>query len=109
MLKKKERLTKAEFDRNYKEGKRHNSPLLTLVHAPTKDFHGAVVVGKKVHKKAVARNRLRRQLYNLLYRLSRAKNLIGTFIVLTKPKAREADFPTLKQELEQVMGRVEGR
>ena len=109
MLKKKERLTKAEFDKHFKGGKRYHSSLFTLVHSPTKNFHGAVVVGKKVHKKAVSRNRLRRQLYNLLYRLSRARQLLGSFIVLTKPSAKEADFPSLKVELEQVINRVGGR
>lgn len=100
MLKKKERLTKKEFDRFFSSGRRYHTPLLTMVHTPTEDFHGAVVVGKKVFKMAVDRNRLRRRLYNILYRLSQEKELKGVYIILTKPEAKNADFSNLKTTLE---------
>lgn len=100
MLKKKERLTKKEFDRFFSSGRRHHSPSLTLIHSSDQTFHGAVVVGKKVFKKAVLRNQLRRRLYNILYRLSREHSLTGVYIILTKPSAGEADFQTLRTEVE---------
>lgn len=89
MLKKKERLTKAEFDRFFKVGKRTHSPTLQIIHAQHDNFHGAVVVGKKVYKRAVDRNRLRRQLYGALYRFHKNNNLKGVFIVIAKPPAKD--------------------
>ncbi len=67
MLAKKHRLTRAEFSKYFKTGKRTNSPIGTLIVSPNKSFHGAVVVGKKVSKKAVGRNVLRRRAYAQLY------------------------------------------
>lgn len=103
MLKKKERLTKKEFDRFFSLGRRYHSPAFSLIYSPTPEFHGAVVVGKKVYKKAVDRNRLRRQLYNIIYRASQEKNLKGVYIVLSKPPAKEASFSELRDVLEAVI------
>lgn len=103
MLKKKERLTKKEFDRFFSSGRRNHSELFTLVHTVGTEFHGAVVVGKKVYKKAVDRNRLRRRVYNVLYRLSRENDLQGVYIILTKPTAGRADFHELKAALENLV------
>lgn len=103
MLKKKERLTKKEFDRFFSSGKRAHSPLLTLIHSSNSEFHGAVVVGKKVFKKAVDRNRLRRRLYNILYRLSLENNLQGVYIILTKPVSGGASFSQLKEQLQKLI------
>lgn len=103
MLKKKERLTKKEFDRFFSSPKKIHTPLLAVVYTKADDFHGAVVVGKKVYPSAVARNRLRRQLYNILYRLSREKGLRGVYIILTKPAARNVSFVELKDTLTEVI------
>lgn len=103
MLKKKERLTKKEFDRSFSLGRRAHTSLFTLVSHTSDDFHGAVVVGKKVFKRAVDRNRLRRRLYNILYRLSRANNLKGVYIILTKPTAGKASFAELQSAAEGVL------
>lgn len=103
MLPKRQRLTKKEFDRFFSAGKRGHSPLFTLIHSPGDQFHGAVVVGKKVFKRAVDRNRLRRRLYNALYGLSVANNLRGVYIVLTKPAAAPATFSELKEALRKLI------
>lgn len=104
MLKKKERLTKKEFDRFFSLGKRSHSPAFSLVYSPAPTFHAAVVVGKKVYKRAVDRNRLRRRLYNIIYRASREKNLKGVYIVLSKPEVKNFDFATIKDSLENLVG-----
>ena len=106
MLKKKERLTKKEFDRFFSLGRRYHSPALSLIYSPAPDFHAAVVVGKKVYKKAVDRNRLRRQLYNIIYRTSQEKNLKGVYIVLTKAPATTIGFGELKTTLENLLNNI---
>ena len=103
MLKKKERLTKKEFDRFFASGVRRHTTLFTLIVSPSSQFHGAVVVGKKVYKKAVDRNRLRRRLYNILYRLSRERKASGVYIVLTKPASQTASYGDLKVALESII------
>ncbi len=102
MLKKKERLTKKEFDRFFSLGKRLHSPFFTIVYTKSDNFHGAVVVGKKVFKNAVDRNLLRRRLYNSLYKLSRADNLKGVYIILSKPQAAKMSFFDLYQEMKTI-------
>lgn len=99
MLKKKERLTKKEFDRFFSIGKRVHSPAFTLLYTPSETFHGAVVVGKKVYKKAVDRNRLRRRLYNALYKEVREAGATGVFIILAKAGATSLDAGAQRQAI----------
>ena len=85
MLSKKKRLTKKEFDHVFKNGKRVHTPSLQLMYQKEGVFHGAAVVGKKVHPRAVRRNRLRRQIYGALYRHQKKFGYSGTYIVVAKP------------------------
>jgi ribonuclease P protein component len=101
MLKKKERLTRAEFDTAFAAGKRVHSPLLQVIVAPSPSFHGAVVVGKKVYKKAVDRNKLRRQLYATVYLFSKKEGVVTkTFITITKPAIINATPTEIRAALE---------
>ncbi len=106
MLAKKKRLTTEEFNRFFASGSRAHSAHLQLIHAPSPEFHGAIVVGKKVFKTAVKRNRLRRQLYAALYRLHMAGVGTGIYIVITKPTAKEVGAPVLIEELRALVGRT---
>ncbi len=85
MLKKQERLTKQAFDRSFSLGKRLHTKELQLIYHPSPAFQAAVVVGKKVYKKAVDRNRLRRQLYATLSDVRAERGFVGTVIVVAKP------------------------
>jgi ribonuclease P protein component len=100
MLKKKERLTKKKFDRSFSVGTRFHSPTIQLIYEDTPDFHGAAVVGKKVHKKAVDRNRLRRRLYGALYRYQKSNPLTGTYILIAKPALAKVLKNQFTQEVE---------
>lgn len=96
MLSKKERLTRALFDRSFSIGKRYHCPSVQLIVNHSDTFHGSVVVGKKVYKKAVDRNRLRRRLYAVLYQWNKErKSTGGTFILIAKPaivKLHKAEY-----------------
>ena len=94
MLAKKQRLTQAEFSKFFKAGKRHHSPSATLIVASHPTFHGAVVVSKKVSKKAVVRNTLRRRVYAQLYAASKKKDK-NVHIIILKPRFK--DLTRLKQ------------
>ncbi len=106
MLKKTERLTKKEFDKYFKSGKRIHGDLLQLIYSPAINFNGAVVVGKKVHKKAVDRNKQRRRIYNALYQIHTDQELRGVYICIAKPKAATASYSDFKTELLSAIGRL---
>jgi ribonuclease P protein component len=57
--------------RVYKTGSIQRTDLMSLRHAPSKktNYRLAVVVSKKVSKKAVVRNRIRRRIYEAIRRL----------------------------------------
>jgi ribonuclease P protein component len=82
MLKKANRLSRAEFSHFFRSGKRHHSENLTIVAVPFSSFHGSVVVSKKVAKSAVTRNEIRRMVYG---QLEGKKEGGGVWIVLVKP------------------------
>ena len=94
MLSKKQRLSQAEFTKFFKSGKRHRSPTATLIVSPHDSFHGAVVVSKKVSKKAVTRNTLRRRVYAQLYAASKKKGK-NVHIIVLKPGFK--DLTRVKQ------------
>jgi ribonuclease P protein component len=106
MLAKKERLTRKAFDAFFRSGKRLNTPLLQLVYTQAVPFHGSVVVGKKVHKKAVDRNKTRRRLYAVLYNYKKQHDLTGVYIVIAKPTASNASFAQLREGLIELIGRT---
>ena len=107
MFAKKQRLTKSAFDTSFKRGKRIHSPELQLIFDKGTPFHGAAVVGKKVHKRAVDRNRLRRQLYGALYRLSKRSTLTGTFILIAKPGAKTLSKKAIPALVEQLVTKTQ--
>lgn len=83
MLAKKFRLTHLDFLLAKKAGKPVNSPDMNMVFAPNKlDYSRfSVVTSAKLDKRAVVRNRLRRQIYTNLQ-----NNSISGFDVLLYPK-----------------------
>ena len=107
MLKKTDRLTKAQFDAYFRSGKRVHTPYLQLIYTPHTEFHGAVVVGKKVHKHAVDRNRLRRQLYNRLYQLRKSDGLSGVFIFIAKPPIITLPQKELSNVVSELIGQAQ--
>ena len=106
MLPKKKRLTTEAFNRFFSLGKRFHSEHLQLIYTPSPEFHGSIVVGKKVFKTAVKRNRLRRQLYAALYGLHRNGFPAGVYIIIAKPQAKNTEAQLLCAELRTLVGRT---
>jgi ribonuclease P protein component len=99
MLPKRHRLTTAAFNRFFKRGRRFHGTYLTLVYTPDDTFAGAVVVGKKVYRRAVDRNRLRRQLYPTLAAFKDTQAATGIFQCLVKPAAASVPVAAVRAEL----------
>ena len=107
MFKKTERLGRTDFNTFFKSGKRFQSPTLTLVYTPILPLKTAVVVGKKVSKSAVVRNRTRRRLYSTLRRFSDAEHItVGVFIIITKPGAVILSRADLSVECSSLLAQV---
>jgi ribonuclease P protein component len=105
MLKKINRLTRSTFTKYFKQGKRHNTPIFSIIFEENPLFLGAVVVSKKLYKNAPARNRLRRQTYALLLDLFREKRK-GVYIIIYNQKAKDLSrtelLKLLKNKLEEI-------
>lgn len=106
MLAKKERLNREAFNRFFASGKRYHSPNFQLIHSPFERFHGSVVVGKKVFKSAVRRNRLRRQVYGQLYRAKATGPQTGVYILIAKPSAGTLTKAKLAPEVETLLAQA---
>lgn len=85
MFKQAERLSRPQFTEFFRTGARQHGKYLSLIYTPYPTRHVAVVVGKKVSKKAHERNRLRRRVYGQLYRLLKKETKNGVYILVVKP------------------------
>ena len=106
MLPKRHRLSVAAFNQFFKRGRRRHGTYLTVVYTPHDSFAGAVVVGKKVYRRAVDRNRLRRQLYPVLREFFTATNTTGVYQCLVKPAAAQVPIATVRAELATLLAQV---
>lgn len=107
MFKKSERLSVAEFASYFKRGARTHFKIATVVTAPlpTSGRKCAVVVGKKVSKKAVVRNQIRRRVYaQLRTELQEAFN--GVCIVLIKPAYKSLTKAQSHAEISKIIASV---
>jgi ribonuclease P protein component len=98
------------FERVYKQGRRYHGRYLTLTClaiAPLATTQIGIAVGKRVSKKAVERNRLKRRVREafreLLPQLKRGYHLV----VNVKTAARECEYEHFLRELEQLLMKAE--
>lgn len=85
MFNKAHRLPKKEFDYYFKNSRSYQNDAAILRFAPFNTYKVAVVVGKKVSKRAVVRNRARRQIYAAIRRYHQTNPLLGVYICMAKP------------------------
>jgi len=100
-------LTSAEFERIFKHGRRTATPLMAL-HVLAEEEGGArlgLVVSRKVDKRAVGRNRIKRVMREYFRRV-RAQLPAGAYVVLARADAKKADNAQLRQTLERLMIRA---
>ena len=78
----------------------------TVVYSISPTNRGAVVVSKKVAKKAVDRNRLRRRAYATLAAFWAAETVPGAYIVYYKSGVLSASRAVLRTELLDLLARI---
>jgi len=104
MLEKKYKLAKTDNIKNIiSRGETHSSPYFIIKTKETDDPHSrfAIVVSTKLSKKAVNRNRLRRQLFEII-RLNIEKTSMASphkIVILPRAKALKLDYKNLEKNL----------
>lgn len=106
MLKKAQRLNRSAFSSYFEKGRRTHGTYLTCVYTPAPAFFTAVVVGKKVSKKAVVRNRVRRRVYGLIEKKITQKPVLGVYIFITKPACATLSRAEFLEKVGDEIGRV---
>ena len=99
-----ESVIKAVFD----GGKRLNSPqlrLFALVRAEATEPRLGIAVSKKVDKRAVGRNRIKRMAREL-FRRERATLPAGDFVLIAQPGAKSVPMPELRAQFAQLLERA---
>lgn len=101
-------LASRQYQAVFQEGRRLTSPHLRLfVHVPAgaSEPRLGVAVSKKVDKRAVGRNRLKR-LARELFRRERASLPPGDYVLIAQPGAKSQSLPQLRAQFEQLLGRA---
>lgn len=103
MLKKIHRINKTrDFQRVYRTGKTVHSPALVIKFLKSPKFRAAFVVNKKVSKKAVERNRIKRAVREEI-RLKRENLEVGDYMLVAKPAAVSCSNKDLRSGLLQAL------
>ncbi|MDI6752157.1 MAG: ribonuclease P protein component [bacterium] len=87
---------KREFEELFKNGKRVASRFFATFFLAKEEKRIGIIVSKKVSKKAVIRNRVRRRIREI-YRLNKEDMPQGWIMVIARKEITEADFPNLKR------------
>lgn len=106
MLPRKRRLSRQAFSRFFSVGKRYHTPLCTYIVAPAEAFYGSVVVSKKVARRAVDRNTIRRRFYAILRQHHSGMHLTGAYICLVKSGSMTATSNDIQDDMMSVIQKV---
>lgn len=106
MFKKTQRLSQTEFANYFKIGTRHHFKHLLVITAPAAKRKVAVAVGKKVAKRAVQRNVLRRRIYATVREMLDEREYQGVLIVIPKPAYQTLPRKTAEVLLRQAIAEV---
>ena len=106
MLSKKERLNRATFNRFFASGKRIQGTYIQLIYTKYPSLHASVVVSKKVAKKAVERNKIRRRIYAIVRTILQKERKKGVYICIVKPSAYTTSFQELKDDIKALTSRI---
>jgi ribonuclease P protein component len=90
----------------YRHGQTVRGPLMSLRYAPNnkrQDYRLAVVVSKKIHKAAVARNRMRRRIYEA-FRAQVTPNIAYDLVITVfQPSLEDLPDNELRQQVSSLL------
>lgn len=111
MIPKQHRLAKKDFDLIFKKGRRIHGKTFSLIISLSKDksedYKIGVVVTKKVCKKAVDRNKLKRQIRNTISRyIMKALPTGQKIVVMAFPTPKPRKYQGIKEELVELFKKI---
>lgn len=113
MLPSRNRIRRKDFPAYKNQGSRFFSPLFSAVFyndsiVKNKESKACVVVSKKTEKRAVGRNKMKRQFYGLLGKfLKPSVGLSATKVIIyPKKEAQNTNFNELKNEMESLFKQI---
>jgi ribonuclease P protein component len=106
MLKKSNRLSHSLFTKNFAIGKRIHNAYSTVIYTPSEGFSCAVVVSKKIYKRAHERNLVRRRFYEVIREKIKERKVIGIYIFLVKPTIKNLTKKEFKNQITLEVGRT---
>lgn len=110
MLNKSQRISKNQISWIHKKGKRFANEYFNVKFLLNKLEHSrySIVVSKKNVNKAVDRNFLRRQLYEVIRQMPQNDNCLD-YIIMIKPAVLELDFTQKKSAIEQTIKQISSK
>lgn len=100
MLSKSKRLTKAQFDEVWKNGRVSHSPIFVMrIQQNTVDTRCAAVVPQKIGKKASMRNTDRRKVYMQLHSLLPVTSVNFWAVLVTKKSLKDTKPSDLESDI----------
>jgi ribonuclease P protein component len=106
MLKKANRINKTrDLQKVYRLGKSVHTSALVIKFVAGPKTQIAFVVSKKVSKRAVQRNRIKRVLREQM-RLGLQSNRLGKYVVIVKPNAAALDNSQIREELKKSLAKI---
>lgn len=106
MLKKANRLSHSLFTKTFSVGKRIHNTYSTVVFSPSENFSSAVVVSKKIYKKAHERNLVRRRFYAVIAETLKNHKAKGVYIFIVKPMIKTLTRKEFKKLILLEVGRT---
>ncbi len=106
------------FTQAFQKGKKFHSENLTLIYTKTRENLKkklplvGFIISKTYSKKAVSRNKIKRQLREIyrLYRMQKTKaerlKAVGLLVIKVKAKSPVEEFDLLKKELESLLNKI---
>ncbi|WP_456469839.1 ribonuclease P protein component [Caminibacter sp.] len=95
-------LSSNEIKYLYKKGKKVYSKFFTFFFLPSEELKIAAVVSKKISKKAVIRNKIKRRIKHL----SRDFLKEGSFIVIPKQDISQVKFEDLQNDFKKICDKI---
>ena len=108
MIPKQNRITGQGAKYILKKGKKLNNTYFNIkfIRGSANENRFAVMVSLKVSPKAIERNKIRRQIYEIV-RLSHLKSTNPQdIVIITKPNIKELDFQTLETSLSKALQKI---
>ena len=114
MLPKKYRLTGYQVSQAFKKGRFFNALLFTLKFLPLKDISPdlknslfSITVPLKIEKKAVRRNRIRRQVYEIIRHLLPELKSGWAVAILAKKEILNKTYQQMEKEIKEVFQKIQ--